>query len=77
MSEKDNGGQAYPRPLGSSPSGRYSDSQSGMTMRQYYKGQAIVGIMQAIVSTESIMPFGSLADIAGRMADSLIEEDII
>ena len=55
--------------------------QRGMTLRQYYKGQAIIGILSGLTEDRT---FGlncednnnTVATVAGAIADALIREDL-
>lgn len=42
MSEKPDGGQAYPQPLTVGPSGGVYPAYPGMTLRDYFAGQALM-----------------------------------
>lgn len=44
---KDNGGSAYPRPVGFYPhmGGTYSEAQKGMTLLDHFAGQALAGLL--------------------------------
>jgi hypothetical protein len=46
VSKTDTGGAAFPRPVGNYPhyGCTYSDAQSGMTLRDYFAGQALAGV---------------------------------
>jgi hypothetical protein len=59
-------GQAYPSdtPIGFSP---------GMTLRQYYAGQAVTGFIAASNVPASNLMGGKLAEYAFKLADSLIK----
>ena len=66
---KRTGGQAFPRPGGGSP---------GMTLRQWYAGQALAGPCAAL-SLDDIKRFNELdpdrcARIAFEFADAMLEE---
>lgn len=47
MSKIDTGGAAFPRPVGHYPhvGCTYSEQQSGMTLRDYFAGQALIGLL--------------------------------
>ena len=68
---KNDGGQAFPRPAGREPNGNPVWSQGGMTLRQYYAGQALAGINSTWAGG------ATSADLAAecvRHADALIAE---
>lgn len=46
MEKKNDGGPAYPRPIGHTPKigSLYSSSQDGMSLRDYFAGQFLAGI---------------------------------
>ncbi len=65
---KDDGGQAFPS-LG---------RPDGMTMRQFYKGRALAGLVYAGLITanmENRNPTWEIATWAGSIADAMIAED--
>ena len=65
------GNAAFPRPMGQD--GRvYSESQIGMTMRQWYKGMALQGVLSSLVDGTKPEP---LVAYAASLADAMVEED--
>jgi len=46
VSKQKDGGTAFPRPVGFYPNagGTYSEGQSGMSLRDYFAGQALAGV---------------------------------
>ncbi len=46
------------------------EEQDGMTMRQWYKGQALVGL-----TDRDNMGVAELSEVCGRIADAMIVED--
>jgi hypothetical protein len=67
------GGPAFPRPH----SHMMAPSQTGMTLRQHYAGQAMMGVIgDGHTMWDSSMfqcDTDQIADFAFRMADSMIE----
>jgi hypothetical protein len=63
---KENGGPAFPFMPQCAP-GEWALGQSGMTMRQFYKGMALIG-----VRTEDLK---WLANYVGEIADVMLAED--
>lgn len=78
MSAKDNGGSAYPHKEkildhNAYPSPEYFEvAHKGMTLRDYFAGQALVGLAIAFKDTTHVDHL--VADIAYRFADAMIEE---
>ncbi len=78
---KKNGGQAFPRPASEdkrdgtlSDGDRVVTEQGGMTMRQWYKGQALAGLL----ARGSSFVGNNREDVAkatGNYADAMIKED--
>jgi hypothetical protein len=60
----DNGGRAFPQ---ISPS-LFAAPEAGMTLREYYAGQA----MQGMLADDGLWPAGQLAERAVSFADALI-----
>ena len=69
---KNSGGSAYPEQVG------YGNKtpQPGMTMRQYYKGQAMIGlILKCQEAGDAAGHAVPIAEDAGKLADAAIKED--
>ena len=71
MSEKNDGGQAFPAPLTLTVDGRLEFPLEGMTLREYYAGQAMLGIL---ANPEGIVGATSTAQFSVIQADALIDE---
>lgn len=65
---KDNGGFAFPKAHDS----RYLDEQ-GMTLRQYYAGQAIAGVCNRAGGLHDETYMKVIATRAFQMADAMLE----
>lgn len=75
---KDQGGNAFSRPdIHIREEGRdfYERGQEGMTMRQWYKGQALLGMMSRDTFDEGQATPEQRAKLAGIEADAMIAED--
>ena len=72
----DDGGAAFPRPLGSIVGQEWSTSQEGMSLRDYFAARfACVLLDHAIGSSGPIVPPDDLvASIAYRYADAMLVE---
>ena len=66
---------AFPRPIGHAPhvNCTYSDSQSGMTLRDYFAGQVLVGLCSKPFDAETKY-YSDYAEIAYKFADAMIKE---
>jgi hypothetical protein len=64
------GGAAFPCPHPSAPN-------EGMTMRQWYKGMALQGLLASFREGDAVAPdpFSWLSGIAAKYADSMLAED--
>ena len=74
MSKKKDGGPAFPRPIGHSPDsdgrgGIYNNSYMGMTLRDYFAGQALAGWL---ASTEALPRVEVAATMAYRIAEAML-----
>lgn len=69
------GGAAFPRPLGSSPTEKAyrSTEQKGMTYRQWLAGMALQGVVSSGINTCEELVRADV-DVAIRYADALIAE---
>ena len=69
MSKPNDGGSAFPRPYSTDPDLWHGDDKDGMTLRQWYAGQALTGLTTNTKS-HAIMA----AQLAVMIADALIAE---
>ena len=67
----DNGGQAFPR-----AEGEYSSPKDGMTLRDYFAGQALAGLMAAPDESLPVTNLNqpTLASLAYSHADDMLAE---
>jgi hypothetical protein len=72
MSDKNTGGQAYPM-LGNVGSNSDWQTDSGMTLRDYFAGQALLAEINIILPT-SDKEACALAGVCYRIADAMIKE---
>lgn len=79
--KQDNSGQAFPCPgLSGLPNGNFIHPEGGMTMRQYYAGEAMKGLLAAGALTQPAMgcvrPYNEreVAEQAFAMADNMTRE---
>lgn len=83
MAVKNDGGQAFPKPYDPYPNVQEAvrPSEGGMSMRQWYAGQAMIGIMSgqmmpgvALMAKErSMLPADLLAQMCFEQADAMIK----
>lgn len=66
MSEKQDGGPAFPRAAGQLPG-----SQAGMSLRDWFAGQALVGAV-ATVNGPGFAEWAYYADAAYQIADAML-----
>ena len=67
---KDDGGAAFPR-----PKGEEYDAQDGMTLRDWFAGQALAGMLGHKDTHGTVAEIGSaLADAAYGIADCMLSE---
>lgn len=66
--DKEDGGQAFPGPSGE---GVFPCHQPGMTLRDWFAGQALVGILANSVGDEKQIPL--FAEIAYTQADAMLK----
>ena len=62
---------AFPRPASRAPSGHVGGGQDGMTLREYYAGQALTGFLS---NPQCDYQASELARWVLRYADALLEE---
>lgn len=79
MTKKPDGGPAFPR---SPAAGAAAQGQIGMTLRQWYAGQALVGLLLSDeLARAQVNPGGrytsptEFAEAAVRLADAMIAEE--
>ena len=74
------GGAAFARPIGEwgDTNGQYNSPQDGMTMRQWYKGMAMQGLLASFREGDAVAPdpFNWLSSIAAKYADCMLAEDL-
>ena len=71
---KDTSKKAFARPIGeriTETTRYYNEGQTGMTIREYYAGQALAGILAGGFSPECTL---TIAEQSRRIADALIAE---
>jgi hypothetical protein len=73
MSEKNTGGPAYPSQALGADGAPARMLCEGMTLRDYFAGQALVGILAGNVWNEYAIPDCPEAE-AYRMADAMLQE---
>jgi hypothetical protein len=73
MSEDKTGGPAFPIPVGFSPEAGTSYCNEGMTLRDYFAGQAITGVMASLIPSGWI-GYEDASKYAYRFADAMIQE---
>ncbi len=59
--------------------GTYSRSETGMTLRQWYKGQVAAGIFTGLAQNEDgdrVVDATEASRYAGMLADALLAEDL-
>lgn len=72
MPNINDGGPAFPRPYFEHPTnGEYSLAQEGMSLRDYFAGQALVGIIASEV--ENRTPSEIVAKRAYELADAMLK----
>ena len=59
---------AFPRPIGFNGLNEYSEGQKGMTLRDYFAGQIVIG-----ASGDYQFSPGDIAERAYRIADAMLE----
>lgn len=72
MSDKYDGGQAFPVPIALGPMGDTFPAYDGMTLRDWFAGQSIIGLLS--VMTPGPADEKSLARNAYIMADAMLVE---
>ena len=65
------GGQAFP--CEGEGLGNPNYHNSGMTMRQYYKGMALQGVLSVV--GDEVLKLSLFAENIARIADAIIKED--
>lgn len=69
MTEHNTGGPAFPRPASEAHQHGMHDPQKGMTLRDYFAGKALQGLLASTRTNSS----GVLAKDAYNMADAMLE----
>ena len=70
MSAQHNGGAAFPQTTFQHPSGEICWGESGMTLRDYFAGQALAGLLAQIPGDSRSVAVG----LAYRLADEMLVE---
>ena len=73
---KNTGGPAFPRPMGSIPSGSQEQESGaeGMTLHEYYAGQAMVGLLARLSGFKgSEISSAAIAKNADELAGAMLE----
>ena len=60
---------AFPRPIGNNGVNEYSEGQPGMTLRDYFAGQAMIGFASGYE-----LSYENIAYMAYKQADAMLEE---
>lgn len=61
MNRAESGGSAFPRPIGVDGVRHYNPSQKGMTLLDYFAGQALVGLIINSATVSVIVPITTRA----------------
>ncbi len=81
MSEDDHNTRAFPRPLGTLEDGSWNEAQPGMSLRDYFAGQALAAIIIGLrndvaaagITDDNIVPEpGPAAYHAYQYADAML-----
>ena len=72
MEKKNDGGQAFPVPAIQFQDGTWNKALSGMSLRDYFAGQVMVGLLASTAGDESFIEAGEAADRCYEFADALI-----
>lgn len=70
MSERDNGGPAFPTQLDYGPNGTHTID--GMSLRDWFAGQAMAGWLASYGPDDAVKPKG-VAELAYQVADAMLE----
>ena len=62
--------RAFPRPIGNNGVNEYNESQRGMSLRDYFAGQA----MAALIVADFNMSEPRVSELAYKQADAMLEE---
>lgn len=79
MTEKNTGGLAFPDPIAVAPSGDvYPSNHSGMTLRDYFAGHALIGLISVNMSSPQSLDQAAHVPVrsakwAYAVADAMIE----
>lgn len=71
MMDRDDGGPAFPEPVAVSPAGDVYPSYSGMTLRDWFAGQALAGLREWTPPGEdgSLLDWSDMEAIRRRKAE--------
>jgi len=70
-----NGGQAFPGEQGSTPDGLWNQTyDSGMTLRDWFAGQALIGWLASFGPNGNVEHMPSLAGFVYEVADEMLAE---
>ena len=72
MTTKNTGGPAFPV-TATDRSGQIAPTEFGMTLRDWFAGQALVGLLSDPICEGSNDPFGQYAEASYRYADAMLE----
>lgn len=75
--KKSDGGPAFPRPIGAYQEiggGEWSQSQTGMTLRDWFAGQALMGIVTAYALGKGDWLLPDMVYQAYEVADAMLAE---
>ena len=74
MSERDDGGPAFPTDEDTYDyQGRRDAARLGMTLRDWFAGQALTGVLASLPDTGHAVNCDSLAAFSYSMADAMLE----
>lgn len=73
------GGPAFPRPMGHNREPHYqgratNDPQRGMSLRDWFAGQALTGMIAYAAAREGAFLFDAIAEDAYILADAMLAE---
>lgn len=74
MSKLETGGSAFPTSIATDSDGRVHYGEPGMTLRQWYAGKALAGLLAADVTLSDPSRRGRAARDAFALADAMIAE---
>jgi hypothetical protein len=79
MSVANNGGPAFPRPIGfngltNHEEHEVSDAQGGMTLRDYFAAQALTGVVSVLAFARQDIVWPDVAERCYELADAMLAE---